>query len=60
MYETLFLSVGRAPSWYSYEYVLYSGDYVVARESGFPSRSAAKRAGMKKADALLADPLPFA
>lgn len=57
MYETLFLSVGRAPTWYSYEYVIFHGDNVVAREQGFTTRAQAKRAGMKKADTLLADSL---
>ena len=57
MYETLSMSVGRSPSWYSYEYVLYHGETIVAREDGFTSRAKAKRAGMAKADTLLADSL---
>lgn len=58
MYETLFLTVGKSYAFHGdYEFILSHGDEVVYRENGFPSYAKARRAGMKKADSLLADSL---
>ena len=59
MYETLSLTVCRSAQWYGYEYILYCGDVIVARQDDFTSYAKAKRAGMKMADTLLATPLPL-
>jgi len=58
MYETLFLTVGKSYAFHGgYEFILYHGDDVVYRENWFSSYAKARRAGMKKADSLLADSL---
>lgn len=60
MYETLWISVGRSSEFHGgWEFVLYSGDVIVKRDKYFRSHAQAKRAGLKMADTLLADPLPF-
>lgn len=59
MYETLSLSVGRSTEYHGgWEYVLYSGDVIVARDKYFKSHAQAKRAGLQMADTLLSDLLP--
>lgn len=58
MYETLSLVVWKPPFHVSWEFILYAGDDTIAyREGNYPSRASAKRAGMKRADALLAPSL---
>lgn len=61
MYESLSLVVWRPNpgSTYcdGYEFILFSNDEPVFRQSGYSSYAAARRAGQKKADTLLSDSL---
>jgi hypothetical protein len=49
------ISAGRDYSTYNkYEFVVFDGENIVARKGGFASNSAAKKAGIKAAEAYLA------
>ena len=55
MYEILSITVGKSYAFHGdYEFIIYHGDDVVYRENGFSSYVKASRAGLKKAESMLA------